>query len=262
MGIARIPTGTTSATVALGNHTHSQYAAATHYHSASHINTGTLAIARIPTGTTSSTVALGNHTHSQYAAASHNHAAENITSGTLALARIPTGTTSATVALGDHTHSQYAATAHNHAAENITSGTLAIARIPTGTTSSTVALGNHAHSQYMLTASFTAQAIVEKLGTTAVNRATGDADGNTISSSYLKLSGGTLTGALSAQNITPVTHSMYSLGSKILHWKYIYCLRWYPKNNDETIYIEFDTNRNAFKIVGNIYSTGAMTAGA
>lgn len=48
-----------------------------------------------------------------------------------------------------------------HAAGDITSGTLAIARIPTGTTSSTVSLGNHNHS-----------------------------------STYLALTGGTLTGAV------------------------------------------------------------------
>lgn len=56
LALARIPTGTTSSTVALGNHTHA----------ASAITSGTLALARIPTGTTSSTVALGDHTHSNY----------------------------------------------------------------------------------------------------------------------------------------------------------------------------------------------------
>lgn len=52
LSIARIPTGTTSTTVAFGNHTH----AATDI-------IGTLDIASIPTGTTSTTVALGSHTH-------------------------------------------------------------------------------------------------------------------------------------------------------------------------------------------------------
>jgi hypothetical protein len=262
LAIARIPTGTTSSTVALGNHTHTGYAAASHEHSAAQITSGTLAIDRIPTGTTSSTVALGNHTHTGYAAASHEHSAAQITSGTLAIARIPTGTTSTTVALGNHTHTEYAALSHNHSADQITSGTLALARIPTGTTSTTVALGDHTHSQYMLTASFSAQAIVEKLGITPVNRATGDADGNTISSSYLKLSGGTLTGDLTAQNITPAANATYNLGTKVKCWKHGYLTRWYPKPNDETVYIEFDTTKSAFKIVGNIYSTGAITAGA
>lgn len=248
----QVPMGTSDSVVAPGNH----------MHSADNITSGTLDIARIPTGTTSVTVALGNHTHNQYAAASHNHSAAQITSGTLAIARIPTGTTSTTVALGNHTHTEYAALSHNHSADQITSGTLALARIPTGTTSTTVALGDHTHSQYMLTASFSAQAIVEKLGITPVNRATGDADGNTISSSYLKLSGGTLTGDLTAQNITPAANATYNLGTKVKCWKHGYLTRWYPKPNDETVYIEFDTTKSAFKIVGNIYSTGAITAGA
>lgn len=47
--IARIPTGTSSSTVALGNHTHSQYATTSHTHSAANITSGTLAAARLPT---------------------------------------------------------------------------------------------------------------------------------------------------------------------------------------------------------------------
>lgn len=104
--IARIPTGTTSSTVSLGNHTHN----------ASDISAGTLAIARIPTGTTSSTVSLGNHTHTianitslqssldGKAATSHTHTAAQTTSGVFDIARIPTGSTGSTVALGNHTH--------------------------------------------------------------------------------------------------------------------------------------------------------------
>ena len=52
--VSQLPTGSTSTTVALGNHTHG----------ASDITSGTLNINRIPTGSSSSTVALGNHTHS------------------------------------------------------------------------------------------------------------------------------------------------------------------------------------------------------
>ena len=50
LAIARIPTGTTSSTVALGNHSHSEYAEA-------------------------------NHTHSGYAAASHSHDAATASGG-------------------------------------------------------------------------------------------------------------------------------------------------------------------------------------
>lgn len=54
--IARIPTGTTSTTVARGDHSHS----------ANSITSGQFNIARIPTGITSTTVARGNHGHSNY----------------------------------------------------------------------------------------------------------------------------------------------------------------------------------------------------
>lgn len=47
--------------------------------------------------------------------------------------------------------------------------------------------------------SVTANNIVSKLGTTAVNRATADSDGNAINSTYLKLSGGAMTGNISYQ---------------------------------------------------------------
>lgn len=86
LALARIPTGTTSTTVALGNHGHALTDANI---------TGVLPIAQVPTGTTGTTVALGNHGHALTDA--------NIT-GVLPIAQIPTGTTGTTVALGNHTH--------------------------------------------------------------------------------------------------------------------------------------------------------------
>ena len=78
--IARIPTGTTATTVALGNHNHTAAqvgaAAVTHNHNADNINAGTLALARIPTGTGATQVALGNHTHG---AAATQAVANNLT---------------------------------------------------------------------------------------------------------------------------------------------------------------------------------------
>jgi Cu/Ag efflux protein CusF len=56
--IARIPTGTTSTTVALGNHTHSGYAASVHTHAATDI-TGTLTVAQGGTGRATATTAYG-----------------------------------------------------------------------------------------------------------------------------------------------------------------------------------------------------------
>lgn len=55
--------------------------------------------------------------------------------------------------------------------------------------------------------SVTANNIVSKLGTTAVNRATSDSDGNAINSTYLKLSGGTMTGNISYKG-TRATYDM------------------------------------------------------
>ena len=83
LNIARIPTGSTGTTVALGNHTHA----------AADIASGTIDIARIPTGSTGTTVSLGNHVHS----------ATGITSGVLDIARIPVGTSNTQVAAGDDT---------------------------------------------------------------------------------------------------------------------------------------------------------------
>lgn len=63
LDIARVPTGTTGTTVALGNHSHTEYAATSHGHAAGDVTSGTFDIARIPTGTTATTVSLGNHGH-------------------------------------------------------------------------------------------------------------------------------------------------------------------------------------------------------
>lgn len=73
--VADIPTGTTASTVALGNHTHSNYLNTSTTRSANTVYAGpssgsaaaptfrSLVVADLPTGTTASTVALGNHDH-------------------------------------------------------------------------------------------------------------------------------------------------------------------------------------------------------
>ncbi|MGV9001919.1 MAG: hypothetical protein ACOH18_03095 [Candidatus Saccharimonadaceae bacterium] len=75
LDITRVPTGSSSTTVALGNHNHdTNYAALAHAHNAADVTSGTFNIARVPTGTSSTTVALGNHNHdSNYAAVVHTH---------------------------------------------------------------------------------------------------------------------------------------------------------------------------------------------
>lgn len=107
-------------------------------------------------------------------------------------------------------------TAHDHSASEINSGTLALARIPTGTTASTVALGNHTHlyagSASAGGAATTATKLASQVtltigskgksfdGSTSVTWSLADIgaspSGHNHDATYLKLSGGTLTGNL------------------------------------------------------------------
>lgn len=52
-----------------------------------------------------------------------------------------------------------------------------------------------------------------------------------------------------------------NLGADWLMWNNLHAKRWYPKANDYTVYIEWDSDNDAFKIVGNVYSTGQVAAG-
>ena len=148
--IADIPTGTTSSTVALGNHTHSNYLTSS---SLSGYATQTWVNSQIDAITPASIGA---------AASSHGHVFSDITFNN-------TGTNAQYLA-GDGKFytvgwneigskpSSFTPSSHTHSASDITSGTLALARIPTGTTSSTVALGNHTHSNYLTSSSLSGYA--------------------------------------------------------------------------------------------------------
>ena len=150
LALARIPTGTTSSTVALGNHTHSQYLTSS---SLSGYATQTWVNGQIDAITPASIGA---------AASSHRHVFSDITFNN-------TGTNRQYLA-GDGKFytvgwneigskpSTFTPASHTHSASDITSGTLALARIPTGTTSSTVALGNHTHSNYLTSSSLSGYA--------------------------------------------------------------------------------------------------------
>lgn len=178
---------------------------------ASNLASGTVPIARIPTGTSSSTVALGNHTHSQYAATSHNHSAANITSGTLAAARLPTSGVTA---------GSYGPTANVTGTNNTTINvpqitvdaygrvTSVVNRVYTSRdtdTNTTYTLGS-----FGITATAAELNKLDGVTTTAtqfnyLNTLTGNVqtqlNGKAASShthSYLPLSGGTLTGRLTA----------------------------------------------------------------
>lgn len=150
LALARIPTGTTSSTVALGNHTHSQYLTSSSlsgYATQSWVNGQIDAITPASIGA---------------AASSHGHVFSDITFNN-------TGTNAQYLA-GDGKFytvgwneigskpSSFTPSSHTHSASDITSGTLALARIPTGTTSSTVALGNHTHSNYLTSSSLSGYA--------------------------------------------------------------------------------------------------------
>jgi hypothetical protein len=135
LDIARVPTGTSGTTVALGNHDHTGVydpagtaasAVSTHESDTTSVhgiaNTADLVLtsdarlsdARTPTA--------------------HTHGTADINSGTLDIARIPTGSSASTVCIGNDSRLSDARTptAHNHAGSDINSGTVAFARLPTG----------------------------------------------------------------------------------------------------------------------------------
>lgn len=159
LAIGRIPVGTTSSTVAQGDHAHGGvYADASHTHAGADITSGTVPFTQMPTGATGSTVAVGNHNHDSaysatghnhtgtYAPLAHSHAGSDITSGTVPIGQLPTGTGGTNVALGNHNHTgTYANASHTHSGADITSGTVPVGQLPTGTSGTTVALGNHTH---------------------------------------------------------------------------------------------------------------------
>ncbi len=116
--LARIPTGTTSSTVALGQHSHA----------AGEVTSGTLGYARLPVGTTAgSTVCDGGDSRLSNSRTPLAHASSHATAGSDAVSPSSIGA---------------AAASHTHAASAITSGTVDVARLPVGTSSSTVAAGN------------------------------------------------------------------------------------------------------------------------
>jgi hypothetical protein len=139
--IARIPTGTTGTTVALGNHTHSQYLTA----EADPIFTASPAFGITAGNITNWNTAFGWGNHAGlYAPLSHTHSAADITSGTLPVVRGGTGATTFTsgnVLIGNgtgavttlsrsgiDTRATFPPDAHTHAAADITSGILDIAQ--------------------------------------------------------------------------------------------------------------------------------------
>lgn len=179
--VLRLPTGATSTTVAIGNHTHtyvptSEKGAA--FGVASLDSAGHVPLAQLPPAVVAVTSVNGETGDVVLSAADvgalattargavngvasldsstlvpvaqiPNISAAKVTSGTLDIARVPTGTSGTTVSLGDHTHT-YVPLSEKGAASGVAtldSGTkVTFAQIPTGTSSSSVALGDHAHT--------------------------------------------------------------------------------------------------------------------
>lgn len=153
LSIARIPTGTTSSTVALGNHTHSNYLTSSSlsgYATQSWVEDQGY-LTSVPAQSWSSITGKP----STFTPAAHNQASNTITALTGYTEEATITTLNSRMTLNEALASlqkqvsSKATFSHTHSASNITSGTLAIARIPTGTTSSTVALGNHTHTEYL-----------------------------------------------------------------------------------------------------------------
>lgn len=128
---SRIDTGTTSATVCVGNDARLSDSRTPLAHAASLVTSGAFTVARLPTGTDADSVCIGNDARLSDARTPVAHSASLVTSGTLAVARIPTGTDASSVCLGNDSRLSDARTPVAHAASLVTSGTFDINRIPT-----------------------------------------------------------------------------------------------------------------------------------
>jgi hypothetical protein len=182
LDINRVPTGSTSTTVSLGNHNHDTAYLGVATRGAANGVASLDSGGRIPSGqlptNVGNIISVNGYTGVVALVASDvgavattargaangvasldsgtlvptaqipNLDASKITTGTFALAQLPTGTTSSTVSLGSHTHA-YIPTSDKGNANGVAtldaSTLIPIAQVPTGTSSTTVSLGNHLH---------------------------------------------------------------------------------------------------------------------
>jgi hypothetical protein len=149
LNIARIPTGTTGTTVALGNHTHSQYALTTHVHGniTNDGRIGTTAGNVIVTGTGGALTALAAGTAGQFLSHNGTWATPPNTTYTGSTSITLSGTSFQRAALtGDVTApaNSNATTISNGAVTEakIANNAVTIAKLPTGATASTFLRGD------------------------------------------------------------------------------------------------------------------------
>lgn len=163
INVSRLPTGTASNQVSIGNHTHITYIPMSDRGVASGVATLDTAVKvpldQLPTGTTSATVARGDHTHATYVSTSEKGAINGVASldsaGLIPISQIPevsavdsvNGMTGIVVLNSTHVGALATTTrgAVNGVASLDASTKIPIAELPTGTGSSQVSLGSHAH---------------------------------------------------------------------------------------------------------------------
>lgn len=157
LNIARIPTGLSGTTVALGNHTHSGYATVSHTHGTNTVieltgYTGESIATRLDPFMSLNTALASLQNQIQAKAGSLSDL--GVTATVAELNKLDGLTATVTelnyvdgVTSNIQTQlNRKASSSHTHSASDITSGTLNIARIPIGTGSDAVALGSHTHS--------------------------------------------------------------------------------------------------------------------
>lgn len=63
------------------------------------------------------------------------------------------------------------------------------------------------------------------------------------------------------RNIEPGGDATLNLGASSLRWNNLYLKRWYPKQGDTSVYVEYDATTDSFYFHGNIIASGFITAG-
>lgn len=98
---------------------------------------------------------------------------------------------------------------------------------------------------------------------TSATKATQDSDGNTIKSTYLKLSGGTMTGTINSQHLIPKTNNTYNLGSSSIYFSNAYIKThrtdigssWVDSAKQTSAIYMGNTNAGSLKSIASIPST-------